>query len=340
MSEPTVAAAGPSLAAAAASQRPQAAAIPHILHQTWRDTQIPRGLRQAVSSWRSLQPQWAYRFHSDADNARLISSRFQFLLPAFRSMSGIQRADVARYAYMHAYGGVYADLDMRLLQPLHPLLRRLQQRNASVVLGQEPLAHSVLLEGRPRQVCNAVIASAPGHPFWSFVLRLIAKSATRLSDSDPVGSTGPRMLERAVDLWRAKHGGATSHRHVGGVLVVEPDIFYPTWDRMACPSIRRPSLRRHIQRPPHPTGSTSSGPTFTPMPRIPRSQRCKPASCALAALLRVLRCPGGRRPLSSRLFATAPARACAPRGSIRRYHEAARSPTTCGRTCGSQAPKK
>ena len=43
-------------------------------------------------------------------------------------------------------------------------------------------------------------------------------------DDDPVSTTGPRMLEAAVDQWRAAHPGADD------VRVLAPAAFYPDWD--------------------------------------------------------------------------------------------------------------
>ena len=193
-------------------------AIPHILHQSWRTRRaVPRGLMPAVRSWKRIQPQWERRFWSDADNRALCASHFPWLLREYDRLTGIQRADVSRYQYMHVFGGVYADLDVELLRPLRPLLRSQRRHNASVVLGQEPLAHAVLLEGKRRQVCNAVLASVPGHPFWLFVLRRVQQLVRGSGGTDPVASTGPRMLERALSDWQQEP------RQAGDVIVVPPD---------------------------------------------------------------------------------------------------------------------
>ena len=211
--------------------------VPPILHQTWRSRQLPRGLRRAVVSWRKLQPHWQHRFHTNEDNLALITKQFAWLLPTYRRCSRIQQADIARYAYMHAVGGVYADIDVELLQPLRPMLRLQRRRhNASVILGQEPLAHSVLLENKPRQVCNAVLASVPGHPFWLHVLRSIASGGVGLAD--PVDSTGPRMLERLVVEWHARHRTSGGNGG-GGVVVLDADAFFPTWDPMQASEFRK-----------------------------------------------------------------------------------------------------
>jgi hypothetical protein len=83
----------------------------------------------------------------------------------------------------------------------------------------------MLLERVPRQICNAVLASARGHPFWLFALQMASDAVLADADSDPVGTTGPRMLERAVTAWQAVHGET-----VRRLLVTAPDTFYPLWD--------------------------------------------------------------------------------------------------------------
>jgi len=207
--------------------------FPHIVHQTWRTHELPQGLRRLSKTWQKHLPRWKYRLHTDQDNLELVQKHYSWLLSAYRRFSAIQRADTARYLYMHAFGGVYADLDVELLQPLRSLLRAQRHLNVSVILGQEPLAHALLLERRPRQVCNAVLASVRGHPFWFDVLKRVASGAAH---ADPVSSTGPRMLEQALSAWNATSG----HQHrYGGIVVVAPDVFFPTWDPMQADTFRQ-----------------------------------------------------------------------------------------------------
>ena len=231
--------------------------IPRVLHQTWRSEMVPQGLYRVMQSWRIKQPRWRFRFHTDADNRALVAKAYSWLVPTYERLSPIQRADLSRYLYMHHYGGVYSDLDVELLQPLRSLFA--QQRalhNASVIIGQEPLAHAVILERRPRQICNAILASAPGHPLW---LEVIRSAAAAPPLADPVSSTGPRMLEAVLDRWTRRRRGAMTRCSLGvgsgcslggGVVIVAPDVFYPTWDPMQRSTFRQrcsqdfPRLRR------------------------------------------------------------------------------------------------
>jgi hypothetical protein len=44
---------------------------------------------------------------------------------------------------------------------------------------------------------------------------------------DPVGSTGPRMLEQAVLKWQARHANTEL-----SLQIAQPDTFFPLWDSM------------------------------------------------------------------------------------------------------------
>lgn len=94
---------------------------------------------------------------------------------AFEEMSGIKRADVLRLAVLYAYGGVYADIDVEALRPMDPLLVAAQRARQSVLLGEENVVHTVLLEKRlsKQLVSNAVMASAPRQAFWAKVIQEI-----------------------------------------------------------------------------------------------------------------------------------------------------------------------
>ena len=204
--------------------------IPRVFHQSWMSRTIPKALFKYVDTWRSTQPGWAYRLHSDADNLALVQRRYPWFEETFARLTFIQQADVARLLYMHAYGGVYADLDVELLKPIQPLLSHIVNRTgARAILGQEPSAHTLLLERTGRQACNAVLASEAGHPLWLWLLRRIQRRVAMGVDdpTDPVDSTGPRMLEKALVEWEEYH---VSGRSPASIYIAHPDIFYPLWD--------------------------------------------------------------------------------------------------------------
>ncbi|CAJ1336933.1 unnamed protein product, partial [Effrenium voratum] len=107
-----------------------------------------------------------------------------------------------------AMGGVYADIDVAATRSFDPLLAAAARARQGVLLGEENIVHTVLLEKRlwGRLVSNAVMAAVPRHPFWLEVLREIFQ---RSCGTDPVQCTGPRLLD-AVSLRFLRGGGSLS----------------------------------------------------------------------------------------------------------------------------------
>lgn len=182
------------------SARPASApgAIPRILHQTWKTERVPEAWRPLQRGWRERHPGWEYHLWTDADLRRLVERHYAWLLPVFDGYAhAISRVDAARYLLLHRFGGVYVDLDFECLRPVDALLE-----GRELVLGLEPQAHAALPvvreHGLRRIVCNAFMASRPGHDFWEHVLRrLVAHRHER----DPIRAAGPCFLTHALDAY-------------------------------------------------------------------------------------------------------------------------------------------
>lgn len=169
-------------------------AIPRLIHQTWRDALVPDAFAGYAESWRTHHPAWTYRLWTDADNRDLIARRYPSFLATYDAYPApIMRADAARYFILHAFGGVYADLDMECVRPLDDLID-----DTDVVFAREPAAHEAgplpVERGLDLIVCNALMASAPGHPFFEHVFRLLTVFAHA---PGPLDATGPFLLTRA-----------------------------------------------------------------------------------------------------------------------------------------------
>ena len=176
---------------------------------------VPFETSRYQQSWLALQQHgWQYRFYTDQDNFQLLNHYFPWFRAVYDSFEmawspGVMRADVARYLYLYQHGGVYADLDFEPLQPLFSktassvfggMLSRASKSSADppcqAIVGQEPLEHATVLEGRTHFVCNAIMLSVPHHPFWLHVLATIQEIRRTVFSDDPVAVTGPRMLQQ------------------------------------------------------------------------------------------------------------------------------------------------
>jgi len=207
--------------------------IPRIIHQMWKTTSVQTVFKEYIRTWPRMHPFWEYRFWTDASGEKFVKSMYPKFYQMFMKFNGIQKSDALRYFILHHFGGVYADLDVEAVAPLDSIL------NNTLTLSQEPLAHAVILEDRDRQVCNAFMASPPGHPFWPYVHEYMRDHQIR---SDPVGSTGPRMLDAALDEYRenrtrklnASAGNEIELKKVEeeweDVIVAAPEVFMPLFD--------------------------------------------------------------------------------------------------------------
>ncbi|KAJ1555784.1 hypothetical protein HK405_013135 [Cladochytrium tenue] len=97
--------------------------FPMLVHQSWKDENVPTKFGTWPASWRDLNEGWEYHLWTDLENRDLIVEHFPWLLRTYDALPhNVMRADLARYAYMFHYGGAYADLDMELVQPLSRLI--------------------------------------------------------------------------------------------------------------------------------------------------------------------------------------------------------------------------
>jgi hypothetical protein len=196
--------------------------VPHVLHQTWKSREVQSLFVPRITSWFKVNPGWEYRFWTDADNRALIRDHFPESLAMFDGYhSAIQRADAIRYFILYKYGGVYADLDFEALQPLGDLLARPEHQDTGVLLGQEPLAHARVLYDQPRMLCNAIMISCAGHPFWAAVIAELHKRYD--AGIKTVRATGPRMLNDVVEAWLNVSSEST-HTAMPKVAVRTPPV--------------------------------------------------------------------------------------------------------------------
>jgi mannosyltransferase OCH1-like enzyme len=201
--------------------------VPRILHQTWKTSDIPEELTKYVASWKRYNPDWEFRFWNDTQGLALIEQHYPWFYKHIdKFKSGVEKADIMRYFILYHHGGVYADLDMECLRPWEPLLRR-HDENFQCVLGAEPQQHAQKQGSRNMLVCNAMMFSVAGHPFWEEVFNKLLDRVPELGHASggdwvsPVDTTGPVMLS---ELYEAQ---PTAYRDVA---VYPSTAFYPLKD--------------------------------------------------------------------------------------------------------------
>ncbi|MGF1655768.1 MAG: glycosyltransferase [Verrucomicrobiales bacterium] len=170
--------------------------IPHILHQMWRNEDLPERSRLLRETWIRHHPHWEHRFWTDESLLEFCREFYPEMLSVLeRYPHPVMRADATRYLLLKHFGGVYTDLDSECLRPLDPLLQQ-----GELLLPLEPEEHfsSKIVQdyGLSRVVGNAWMASVPEHKFWSHLLDLLLE---RRLKKGPLSATGPFLLTDVIE---------------------------------------------------------------------------------------------------------------------------------------------
>ncbi|KAH3758943.1 glycosyltransferase family 32 protein [Pelomyxa schiedti] len=124
--------------------------IPNLVHNTWKDANLPTAFARASGSWKSCTKGHTMLW-TDEDNRRLIAEKFDWFLEDYDAYRyPIQRVDAARLFILYEYGGIYSDLDIAC-------------RNRSYV---QLLDYTgVMCATSPVGVSNDLMMFPPKHPF-------------------------------------------------------------------------------------------------------------------------------------------------------------------------------
>ena len=190
--------------------------IPKIIHQTWKDENLPKEFQILSETWREMLPGWEYRLWTDEMNREFVHTHYPDFMEKFDAYpQNIQRADAIRYLLLQTYGGLYVDLDFECIDPEFITLLE----DADFVAGKEPYAHAKRY-GLEYIICNALMASVPNQPFLAHIIqRMInhSKGWDVKKGEDILASTGPFLL---TDAYK-------EYPYVESVRIIEPERIYP-----------------------------------------------------------------------------------------------------------------
>ncbi len=127
--------------------------VPKIIWQTMKTNRVPAILRDYADTWIENNPEYEYRFLDNDDIIRFIANDFPEYLEAYKKIKyGASKADLWRYLIMYKYGGVYADMDCRCINPLRQWI--------------DPGAAFVTQLGINKDLCQWLIISVPKNPIF------------------------------------------------------------------------------------------------------------------------------------------------------------------------------
>lgn len=164
--------------------------IPRIIHQIWVQgvDAMPQRYVELTATWARRNPGWTHRLW-DETSLRALLERGRWWPVYDAQPEVVARADVARYALLQRFGGVYADVDSECRRPIDALLGRSR-------ICVTTYSHPRPAPTRFADATNSVLASVPAHPLWDDVLAWLEDERTaRLFITE---RTGPEMLSRLL----------------------------------------------------------------------------------------------------------------------------------------------
>ncbi len=191
--------------------------IPFIIHQTWKDANVPSHYLPWADSWKEKHPQWEHRLWTDDMNLQFIKQYAPGFLEIYEKYNhAIQRVDAVRYFILYHIGGLFIDLDFECLEGMEPLLE-----NQECVFGIEPAEHCDRFE-KDMIICNAWMGCSPGNNFFKAICEEPEKNPPAKNDDTPgwievLNSTGPFKLTEIYD----------EYLHKDEIKLIPSDLLYP-----------------------------------------------------------------------------------------------------------------
>jgi mannosyltransferase OCH1-like enzyme/GR25 family glycosyltransferase involved in LPS biosynthesis len=102
----------------------QSICVPKIIHQLWRDENIPDHLKLMQQSVIDNHPDYEYKLWKDSDILKFIEEFYPEMFHYYNSGIEhiIQQIDFIRLLLIYHYGGIYIDLDSICLKPVNDIL--------------------------------------------------------------------------------------------------------------------------------------------------------------------------------------------------------------------------
>jgi len=168
--------------------------IPKIIHQVWegRSDPLPDFYKQLGETWKKHHPDWKYEFWNGDRMETFIENNFPYFTDTYFNFKyNIQRWDVIRYLILYKIGGMYVDFDYECLKPFDDHIIGKEK----CYFAMDPNEHSRAFR-KDIYFNNALMITAPGHPFFEHIINHIQNTTIIYSESkfrDVLSSTRPLM---------------------------------------------------------------------------------------------------------------------------------------------------
>jgi len=166
--------------------------IPKIIHQQWKDDDVPKKFWKYREQWFKYFPkgEYEYKLWTDTSARELIVEHYPWFLPTFDGYNhNINRVDATRYFILYHYGGIYADLDYEPLMNFYDYF----PHNMVSVIGSPYVWNE--------KTQNALMSSPQYDPFWVDTFNQLIKNAEK-KGANILEVSGPILIDQSMDRSR------------------------------------------------------------------------------------------------------------------------------------------
>ena len=200
--------------------------FPKKIWQTWKVDPLSFDQRDALTAktWTAKNPDYRYEVLTDDNDMTWIEQYYgpeglgrEDIVEFYRNVNAtIIRADLLRYLIMYAEGGVYADIDVEALKPVHRWMTdRFDEADVDMVIGveidQPQFKNHPILGKKSQSFCQWTFMCKPRLPvmlrlvenIMAWLAGLAAQQGVSISDvhldfDEVISGTGPSAFTVAI----------------------------------------------------------------------------------------------------------------------------------------------
>jgi len=166
--------------------------IPNIMHQIWTQgyDKIPPELKNYYTTCAKINSDFQHIFWDEEKIRAFLKTYYkpQFIEFYDACTYKAQKADVARYAILYIYGGIYLDMDTVCRKNLSPFLK------------YDFFVTGNIMSKILRRYLNGIIGARPRHPLFLVIFKNMFDRKAHLDDV--LYSTGPKLLYASIEEYK------------------------------------------------------------------------------------------------------------------------------------------
>lgn len=162
--------------------------IPKQIFQTFKNARLSWIVKYHIARLKRLNPEYDYHFYDDEMILKFLEAEYppEYLAAYNRLAIGASKADFFRYAILYKKGGIYIDLDVKVIKPFHAFVFDDDEAIISNEIDKNLFVQWALF-------------FTPGHPFLIKTLKnIIINIQEQRYPNDCHATTGPPPFSNAI----------------------------------------------------------------------------------------------------------------------------------------------